>query len=77
MSVKKLYRSREDKVLCGVCGGLGEYLGIDPNIIRLLAVLLLFVSAGLVIILYLVACILLPEKPSQSNTAEGTKRQVQ
>ena len=37
---KKLYRSQEDKFLLGVCGGIGEYFGIDPTIIRLLWVLL-------------------------------------
>lgn len=36
---KKLYRSRKNKMLCGVCGGLGEYLGIDPTVVRLLVVL--------------------------------------
>ena len=33
---KKLYKSEDNKVLCGVCGGLGEFLGIDPTIIRLI-----------------------------------------
>lgn len=33
---RKLYRSNNNKMLCGVCGGIGEYLGIDPTLIRLL-----------------------------------------
>ena len=39
---KKLYKSEDNKVLCGVCGGLGEFLGIDPTIIRLIWVVLAF-----------------------------------
>ena len=41
---KKLYKSEDNKVLCGVCGGLGEFLGIDPTIIRLIWVVLAFCS---------------------------------
>lgn len=40
MDGKKLYRSRKNRMLCGVCGGIGEYLNIDPTLVRLLAVLL-------------------------------------
>lgn len=40
MDGKKLYRSRKSRMLCGVCGGIGEYLNIDPTLVRLLAVLL-------------------------------------
>ena len=38
METKKLYRSKKDRVFAGVCGGIGEYLGVDPTVIRLLAV---------------------------------------
>ena len=37
---KKLYKTEQDKVFCGVCGGIGEYLNLDPNVVRLLAVLI-------------------------------------
>ena len=51
---KKLYRSRTDKTICGVCGGLAKYLNMDVTVVRLLAVLLtLFVGGGL--IAYIVA----------------------
>lgn len=43
MSSKRLYRSVKNKVLCGVCGGVGEYLQVDPVIIRLIWVLLMVV----------------------------------
>ena len=40
METKRLYKSSTNRVLCGVCGGIGEYLNIDPTIIRLLCLLL-------------------------------------
>lgn len=55
---KKLYKSRTNQMLCGVCGGIGEYLNIDPTLIRLLAVLLGCTSTGIVI--YIVAAVIIP-----------------
>ena len=55
---KKLYKSRENQILCGVCGGIGEYLNIDPTLIRLLLVLLGCTTTG--IIIYIVAAIIFP-----------------
>jgi phage shock protein PspC (stress-responsive transcriptional regulator) len=57
MKNKKLYRSNNNKILFGVCGGLGEYLNIDPNIIRLLW-LLLFPS----FFVYIIMAFILPIK---------------
>ena len=59
---KKLYRSRKNKMLCGVCGGLGEYLGIDPTVVRLLVVLLSLSSVGMGVIIYFVAAFISPEE---------------
>ena len=59
---KKLYRSRKNKLLCGVCGGLGEYLGIDPTVVRLLVVLLSLSSVGMGVIIYFVAAFIIPEE---------------
>ena len=39
---RKLYKSRHDRKICGVCGGLAEYFGIDSTVVRLIAVVLLF-----------------------------------
>lgn len=59
---KKLYRSRTDKTICGVCGGLAKYLNMDVTIIRLIVVLLtLFVGGGL--IAYIVCALIIPEEP--------------
>jgi len=58
---KKLYKSSNDKVLAGVCGGIGEYFAIDTVIIRLLwVVFTLMGGAGL--ITYIIAAIIIPEK---------------
>lgn len=59
--MKKLYKSSSDRKLCGVCGGLGEYFGIDPNVVRLLFVVVGLMSAGGGVVFYLLAAVLLPE----------------
>lgn len=56
---KKLYKSNTNKMICGVCGGLGEFFGIDPTIIRLIwAITALFGGTG--IIAYLIAAVIIP-----------------
>lgn len=60
MESKKLYKSRTNRVLCGVCGGIGEYFHIDPTLVRLLCVLLGFTMTG--IIVYIVAAMIMPEE---------------
>lgn len=60
---KRLYRSRQDRMIAGVCGGIAEYFNIDPVIVRLLAVVLL-VPGGLPGFLpYVVMWIVVPEAP--------------
>ena len=59
---KKLYRNTSNKMIAGVCSGLGEYINIDPTIVRLIWALIALSGAGL--IAYLVAAIIIPEKPS-------------
>lgn len=59
---KKLYRSRKNKVLGGVCGGIGEYFEVDPVLIRVLFVFLTFFN-GSGILLYLLLLIILPQEP--------------
>ena len=56
---KKLYKSNTNKMICGVCGGLGEFFGIDPTLIRLVwAILGLFAGSG--IVAYLIAALIIP-----------------
>jgi len=59
---EKLYRSTEDKKVAGVCGGLGEYFDIDPTIVRLLW-LVFFFALGTGLLAYIVAWIIVPQKP--------------
>ena len=58
---KRLYRSRENKMLCGVCGGIGEYFNVDATLIRLLFVL--FGCTGSGIVAYIIAAIIISDKP--------------
>ena len=63
---KKLYRSRTNKTFSGVCGGLGEYLNIDPTLVRVLWVLLSIFAAGFPgLIAYIVMACVIPEAPEQ------------
>jgi phage shock protein C len=59
---KKLYRSREDKVVSGVCGGLAEYFEIDPTFIRILWAISIFIG-GTGLFAYILFVIIIPEKP--------------
>jgi phage shock protein C len=56
---KKLTKSSTDRKICGVCGGIAEYLNMDPTIVRLLFVLLAFTSVG--IVAYLAMAIVMPD----------------
>lgn len=59
---RRLYKSQTNKVLFGVCGGLGEYFNIDPTIVRLILVLLVL-FAGTGILAYIVAALVIPKSP--------------
>jgi phage shock protein C len=67
---RKLLRSREDRVLGGVCGGLGRYFNVDPLIVRIAAVALLFVG-GVSAIAYIAALLLVPEDDGSGNPVPG------
>lgn len=62
MEPKRLYRSVRNKMICGVCQGIAEYINLDPTIVRLLWVLL-SMWGGVGIILYIAAAIIMPVKP--------------
>lgn len=61
--MRKLYRVQQGAMLAGVCGGIGEYFHIDPNLVRLAAVILTCVGT-LGFWVYLVAALILPKKPA-------------
>lgn len=62
MYMKRLYRTTSsDAVLCGVCGGIAQYLGVDSTVVRLLTVVLVFVF-GLSLWVYVIAALLMPKE---------------
>ena len=64
--VKKLTRSRDDKWIGGVCGGITEYTGVDAGIIRIMVVVGTLLGAGSLIIAYIVALFLIPREDETS-----------
>ncbi|HET7713788.1 MAG TPA: PspC domain-containing protein [Patescibacteria group bacterium] len=66
MAEKTLHKSQTNRVLAGVCGGLGEYFDIDPTLVRV-AFILLFFSGGLGIFLYLALMVVMPDPGSTTS----------
>lgn len=65
MEGKKLFRSISDRKLCGVCGGLADYFGVDATLIRLAWAILTVVSMGLGLVTYIIAALIIPEEAPQ------------
>lgn len=63
---RKFYRSRTDRLLAGVCGGLAGYFGIDTVLVRVLSVVLVPVTGGIALLAYILLWLLGPEEPSTS-----------
>ena len=59
-TMKKLCKSNTDRKICGVCGGIAEYLNVDPTVVRLAAVIFGLV-AGSGLLAYIVAAVIMPE----------------
>ncbi|HBI56550.1 MAG TPA: PspC domain-containing protein [Firmicutes bacterium] len=66
---KRLYRSEKNRLVAGVCGGLGQYFAVDPVLIRLAFALLMVFKFWLGLIAYILAAILIPEKGSNPDDA--------
>ena len=64
---RQLRRSTSNRMIAGVCAGLGDYLGIDPTIVRLLAILAFFTGFGGIAIVYLIMAIVVPEQTTVSQ----------
>ena len=62
MEQKKLVRSRMNKMICGVCGGIGEYLNLDPTVVRLIWAIASVCSIGMGILVYIIAAVVMPEE---------------
>ena len=63
MESKRLYRSRRERLVCGLCGGVAEYFNIDPTIVRLAFLLFVF-CAGSGVLAYIIAAIVMPDDPN-------------
>jgi len=61
--MKKLYKSRTNVKISGVCGGIAEYLNVDPTIVRLIAVGVTLFSAGIGIFAYILCAVIMPHAP--------------
>jgi len=61
--MKRLYRSTTDRKIAGVCGGIAEYLNIDPTVVRIIAVILLLPGGVPGLLPYLVMWVVIPENP--------------
>lgn len=68
---KKLYKSRTDKMLAGVCGGIAEYFSVDPVIVRLIVVVFTL-AGGAGLIGYIIGAIIIPASPMEINEDEVT-----
>ena len=68
--MKKIYKSRTDKKLAGVCGGIGEYFNVDSTIIRLLWVIFTFMG-GSGVLAYVICAIIIPDDPNIPGTPDN------
>lgn len=69
---KRLYRSRKDKMLAGVCGGVADYFKIDPTIVRVIFAVVAFSSFGTAMVAYFIALLVIPEAPVGNENDETT-----
>jgi phage shock protein PspC (stress-responsive transcriptional regulator) len=68
---KMLVRTRDGRVVAGVCSGLGEYFGFDANLIRLILALVCVFTVGFGVLAYLVAWVVIPEEGEKESIAES------
>jgi phage shock protein C len=74
---KRLYRSRDDRMIAGVCGGVAEYFGIDPTLVRLLFVFGALGTASGLFWAYLVMVLIVPEEvPASRDVVPGSSEDV-
>jgi phage shock protein PspC (stress-responsive transcriptional regulator) len=68
---KTLYRTHQGRMVAGVCSGMGEYFGVDANVVRIIFLVLTVFTAGIGILIYLGAWIVIPEEGEKSSIAEN------
>lgn len=65
---KRLYRSRADRRVAGVCGGIADYLAVDPTIVRIIWALFA-IAGGPGVVLYIILAAIIPEEPEYVQTS--------
>jgi len=70
-SYKRLYRSRSDRMISGLSAGLGQYIGLDPTVVRLIFALSSIFLFPMPVIVYLVMMLVVPEEPLTVAQVEG------
>lgn len=74
--MKKLTKSANNRVLSGVLGGIGEFFDIDPTILRIIFVILMFVGYGMVFPVYIVALLIIPSPSGKITLGERSKAKI-
>lgn len=69
--MKKLYRSRQDKKLMGLCGGVAQLLNVDPTLVRVLFIVAVIFSSGSLIVIYILAGLVVPKEPPLYSPYSG------
>lgn len=69
---KRLMRDEDDRLIAGVCSGLAKYLNTDPSIVRLVTVVLLFITGGGIILAYIALAVIVPSEQSLQGKASGS-----
>jgi phage shock protein PspC (stress-responsive transcriptional regulator) len=68
---KTLYRVRQGRIVAGVCSGMGEYFGVDPNLVRVIFAVVAILTGGFGALLYLAAWALIPEEGEKQSLAQN------
>lgn len=77
MTAQKIYKSRSDRMIFGVCGGLGRYFDVDPTILRLGWVAITIFSGILPgVVIYIIALIIMPKEPEGERHLQTTVIEV-
>lgn len=75
--LQKLYRSEKNKVIAGICGGLGDFFDIDPTIIRILFILISLFGGGGVFVYFILWIVIPSEKTTKKNSEDYIKENVE
>ena len=70
MTSRKLTRSRDDRWIAGICGGIAEHTGIDATLIRVILVIATILGAGSLVVIYLICWLIIPKELNSEVVAE-------